>query len=146
MNEWIGLGRLTKDPQIRTYGENNDKKMARFNLACDRRGKREEGQQTADFIPCVCYGKSADFADSYLRQGTKIAVTGSIVTGSYENKDGQKIYTTDILVRSMEFAESKKAASEQQPKPAQAAIPSAGDTDTGFLNIPDGLEEDLPFN
>lgn len=139
------MGRLTKEPKITVYGENKDKKMARFTLACDRRGRREEGQQTADFIPCICYGKSADFADTYLRQGTKIVLTGSIVTGSYE-KDGQRIYTTDVLVQSMEFAESKKGQEQvqAQSKPAQASIPT--DDDTGFMNIPDELEESLPFN
>ena len=143
MNNVTLLGRLTRDPEIRTYGEAKDKKMARFSLAVDRRGKREEGQQNADFITCVCYGRLADFADSYLKQGTKIALRGHIVTGSYINNDGIKVYTTDVIADEVEFAESKRSADQNAaPKPAQAAAP-AGD---GFVNVPDdGIEEDLPF-
>lgn len=146
MNTWIGMGRLTRDPQIRVYGENNDKKMARFVIACDRRGKREEGQQTADFIPCVCYGKTADFVDGYLRQGTKIVVTGSVMTGSFE-KDGQRVYTTDILASQIEFAESKRADASGGGQTASVAAPEGEKRqDTSFLDIPDGITEDLPFN
>ena len=141
MNTWIGMGRLTKDPRISTYGDN--KKMARFTLACDRRGRQEEGQQTADFISCICYGKTADFADNYLRQGTKIVVTGSIMTGSFE-KDGQKVYTTDVLVSQVEFAESKKAGDVQPTQPTQAAPVTK--PDANFLDIPDGIEDELPFS
>lgn len=146
MNTWIGMGRLTRDPQIRAYGENNDKKMVRFVIACDRRGKREEGQQTADFIPCVCYGKTADFVDGYLRQGTKIVVTGSVMTGSFE-KDGQRVYTTDVLASQIEFAESKRTDSTGGGQTASVAAP-AGEkkADDSFMNIPDGITEDLPFN
>lgn len=153
MNTWIGVGRLTRDADVRTYGENNDKKMARFTLAVDRRGKKEEGQQTADFISCVCYGKLADFADTYLRQGIKMVVRGHIQTGSYTNKDGQKVYTTDIMVDEMEFAESKRASEGSAPatgntaqsrETAPASAPAQG-RDDGFINIPDGLEEMLPF-
>ena len=143
MNVVTLIGRLTRDCEIRTYGEANDKKMARFSLAVDRRGKREEGQQNADFITCVCYGRLADFADGYFRQGTKIALRGSIRTGSYTNKDGIKVYTTDVIADEVEFAESKRSADQNAaPKPAQAAAP-AGD---GFVNVADsGIEEDLPF-
>lgn len=148
MNKWIGMGRLTRDPDIRMYGEQQDKKMARFTVAVDRRGKHEEGQQSADFIGCVVYGKLADFVDSYLRQGTKVALTGRIQTGSYRNQEGQKVYTTDVFVEEIEFAESKRAtegnASQAAPNTAKAEAPKAGAD--GFVNLPDdGIEEDLPF-
>ena len=144
MNTWIGTGRLTRDPQMKTYGPNNDKKMARFTIACDRRGKKEEGQQTADFIPCICYGGTADFVDKYLRQGTKIIVTGTITTGKYENKDGQTVYTTDILVSNVEFAESKRTSDQAQTAPKAAATPDSNGT-PDFMHIPDGAEEQLPW-
>lgn len=148
-NLWMGLGRLTKDPQTRVYGENNEKKMARFVIACDRRGKREEGQQTADFIPCVCYGKTADFADQYLRQGTKVLVTGSITTGKYEDKDGRTVYTTDILVNNVEFAESKRTAdqgNQMQASTTPATVQTqVAKQDTSFIDVPDGVEESLPW-
>ena len=143
MNTWIGMGRLTKDPRISTYGDN--KKMARFTLACDRRGRQEEGQQTADFVPCVCYGKTADFVDGYLRQGTKIVVTGSVMTGSFE-KDGQKVYTTDILASQIEFAESKRADTSGGQADGIETPKAEKKQDDGFMNIPDGITEDLPFN
>ena len=143
MNTWIGMGRLTRDASVRTYGENNDKKMARLTLAYDRRGRHEEGQQTADFISCVCYGKTADFADKYLRQGTKVVITGSIMTGQYEDKDGRTVYTTDVLVSNIEFAESKKASGEGTTTAPAAVKPSA---DTSFVNIPNSIVEDeIPF-
>lgn len=121
-------------------------------MAVDRRFKRD-GEATADFIPCVAFGRQAEFAEKYLRQGTKIAITGRIQTGSYTNRDGQKVYTTDVVVEEQEFAESKAAAGEhaggfQQSgaNPFQAApAPSAAAGD-GFMNIPDGIDEELPFN
>lgn len=151
MNTWNGLGRLVRDPQTRTYGENNDKKMARFTIACERRGKREEGQQNADFIGCVCYGKLADFVDSYLRQGTKIAMRGHIQTGSYKAQDGNTVYTTDVIADEIEFAESKKATENASSgSNANVGIPNTTakrDEDTGFLNIPDSIDEDeVPFH
>ena len=153
MNIWTGLGRLVRDPQTRMYGEANDKKMSRFTVACDRRGKKEEGQQSADFIQCVCYGKLADFSDTYLRQGTKVALSGAITTGSYTNKDGQKIYTTEVLVGHIEFAESKHqdgqtrtgSTNEKQVQTSNSAG-NATQTDDSFMSIPDGaITEDVPF-
>lgn len=144
MNRWVGTGRPTRDPQVKTYGENNDKKMARFTLASDRRGKKEEGKQTADFIPCICYGGTADFVDRYIRQGTKILVTGSVVTGSYEDKDGKKVYTTDILVSDIEFCESKRSADQAQTAPKAAATHDSNGTPE-FMKIPEGAEEQLPW-
>ena len=147
MNKVILMGRLTRDPDIRyTQGENS-MAIARYTLAVDRR-YRKEGEQTADFIGCVAFGKQAEFAEKYLYQGIKIVITGRIQTGSYINKDGQRVYTTDVVVEEQEFAESK-AASEQsgykQSAPAARPEPSmaAGD---GFMNIPDGIDAELPFS
>ena len=124
--------------------------IARFTLAVDRRGRRQDGadQQNADFIGCVCFGRQAEFAEKYLRQGTKVAVTGRIQTGSYTNKDGQKVYTTDVVLDDIEFAESKNAqgggdSNYSYQAPSRPAPSAAGD---GFMNIPDGIDEELPFN
>lgn len=141
MNKVILMGRLTRDPSIRyTQGENNTC-VARYTLAVDRKYKRE-GEQAADFINCVAFGKTAEFTEKYLKQGTKIVITGRIQTGSYTNKDGNKVYTTDVIVEDCEFAESKNASQRTQPSQLE---PSPTDAD-GFMNIPDGLEEELPFN
>lgn len=145
MNRVILMGRLTRDPDIR-YSQNSGDNMAiaRFTLAVDRRGRRSDNgaEQAADFISCVAFGKSAEFAEKYLKQGTKIAVTGRIQTGSYTNKDGQKVYTTDVVIDEMEFAESKgsQGASSHQSAPMNSAA------NDGFMNIPDGIDEELPFN
>jgi single-strand DNA-binding protein len=138
MNKWIGLGRLTRDPEVRyTSGKDNTQLcIARYTLAIDRRFKTE-GQPSADFINCVAMGKNGEFAEKYLKQGTKIAVTGRIQTGSYTNKDGQKVYTTDVMVEEQEFAESKKSDNAQQ-EPSESA-------NDGFMNIPEGIEAELPF-
>ena len=144
MNKFIGLGRIVRDPEVRyTQGENASA-VARYTLAIDRRFKRD-GEPTADFINCVAFAKNAEFAEKYLRQGTKIAIVGRIQTGSYTNRDGQKVYTTDIVVEEQEFAESKASqdnASEQQPKQS----PHGPADENGFMNIPDGIDEELPFN
>ena len=139
MNKAILLGRLTRDPEVRySQGQNGEQMaIARYNLAVDRRGKKVEGQPTADFISCVAFGKNGEFAEKYLKQGTKIAITGHIQTGSYTNKDGQKVYTTDVIVDEQEFAESKANGEKSEEKP------SAND---GFIPIPDGIEGDLPFH
>ena len=150
MNKAILMGRLTRDPEVRyTQGE-NQMAIARYTLAVDRRFNRNGDENTADFISCVAFGKAGEFAERYFRKGTKIAVTGRIQTGSYTNKDGVKVYTTDVVVEEQEFAESKAAASSagatayapSRPEPSAAA----GD---GFMNIPDGdsvEDEGLPFN
>lgn len=140
MNKVILMGRLTRDPEIRYGTGESATAIARYTLAVERRFKRE-GEQSADFINCVAFGKSAEFAEKYLRQGTKMAVTGRIQTGSYTNKDGNKVYTTDIVVEEQEFAESKSASENSNPAPAPAV-----DAD-GFMNVPDGVEDEgLPFN
>ncbi|RHK52949.1 single-stranded DNA-binding protein [Lachnospira eligens] len=142
MNKVILMGRLTREPDVR-YSQNVDGSMAiaRYTLAVDRRRGKDQ-EQTADFISCVAFGKSGEFAEKYLHQGTKIAVTGRIQTGSYTNKDGQKVYTTDVVVEDHEFAESKSAATNtpSRPEPGQML----GD---GYMAIPDGVDDEgLPFN
>lgn len=138
MNKVILMGRLTRDPEIRyTQGENS-MAVARFTLAVDRRFKRDN-QPTADFISCICFRKTAEFVEKYCKKGTKLVVDGSWQTGSYTNKDGNKVYTNDCLVDNCEFAESKATAEQNQKK----------DDNTGnddFMNIPDGVEDGLPFN
>lgn len=147
MNKVILMGRLTREPEIRYSQGENASAVARYTLAVDRRFKRQ-GEQDADFIGCVSFGKTAEFIERYLHQGTKVVVCGRIQTGSYVNKDGQKVYTTDVVAEEVEFAESKAASSEHagggyqpvsRPEPSQAV----GD---GFMNIPDGIDEELPFN
>lgn len=139
MNKVILMGRLCADPEVRYSQNENQTAVARYRLAVDRRFKRE-GDQTADFIPCVAFGKAAQFAEYYLHRGTKIIITGRIQTGSYTNKDGQKIYTTDVVVEDQEFAESKGASAGNNGNTQRAA-----DSD-GFMNIPDDIGEELPFN
>lgn len=137
MNKVILMGRLTRDPEVRYTAGEEAKAIARYTLAIDRRFKRE-GEATADFINCVAFGRQAEFAEKYFRQGIKILVTGRIQTGSYTNKEGRKVYTTDVVVEEQEFAESKKT---EETKPAVGA---AGPD--GFMNIPDGIDEELPFS
>ena len=145
MNKVILMGRLTRDPEIRTSVATNTT-TARLTLAVDRRFKKEGEQQTADFINCIAFGKTAESIERYLHQGTKIAVVGRIQTGSYTNKDGQKVYTTDVIVEDQEFAESKNAAGENSGfTPSDRPSPSSAAGD-GFMNIPDGIDEELPFN
>ena len=146
MNKVILMGRLTRDPEVRYSQGENSTAIARYTLAVDRRFRRNnDGEQSADFIGCVAFGRSAEFAEKYFRQGLKVIVTGRIQTGSYTNKEGQKVYTTDVVVEDQEFAESKNSGSEggfsgNQGKTENTSI---GD---GFMNIPDGIDEELPFN
>lgn len=133
------MGRLTRDPNVKYSQGSNSMAVARFTLAVDRKGRKQEDgsdQQTADFISCVCFSKLAEVAENYLRQGTKIAIVGRILTGSYTNRDGQKVYTTEVAVDEMEFAESKT-------KESTMSTSTGGD---GFKNIPEGIEEELPFH
>ena len=143
MNKVILMGRLTRDAEIRyTQGENSTA-IARFSLAVDRRFKRDGDEQTADFISCVAFGKVADFLERFGRKGTKFILEGRIQTGSYTNKDGQRVYTTDVVAETMEFAESKGNGNNSGSAPAPAPSGSSGD---GFMNIPEGIDEELPFN
>ena len=147
MNKVILMGRLTRDPEVRYAQGENSMAIARFSLAVDRRRQNNSDGQTADFINIVAFGRLGEFAEKYLHKGTKVALSGRIQTGSYTNKDGVKVYTTDIIADDIEFAESKNSAGgdggytgggSSRPAPA-----SAGD---GFMNIPDGIDEELPFN
>lgn len=135
MNLTCLCGRLTRTPEVKYTQGATPMAVARYTLAVDRKFKRE-GEQSADFISCVTFGKNAEFAEKYLKQGTKIIVTGRIQTGSYTNREGVKVYTTDVVVESHEFAESKS----QQQAPQNTALSD------GFMNIPDGIEDELPFN
>ena len=142
------MGRLTRDPEVR-YSQSSESPMAvaRFSLAVDRRGSRNSADgQTADFINCVAFGRNGEFAEKYLRKGTKIALTGRIQTGSYTNKDGVRVYTTDIVAEEFEFAESKNA-NQTSSNSNNAGISPYGPADSdGFMNIPDEIDEGLPFN
>lgn len=149
MNKVILMGRLTRDPEVRYSQGDNSMAIARYTLAVDRRFNRNNNDEnSADFIGCVAFGRSGEFAEKYFRKGTKVLVTGRIQTGSYTNKDGVKVYTTDVVVEDQEFAESKNsnsgAGSSFMGSANSAPQPSgAGD---GFMNIPDGIDEELPFN
>ena len=153
MNKVILMGRLTRDPDVRYSAGENSTAVARYTLAVDRRLFHRDGDATADFIGCVAFGRQAEFAEKYLRQGTKIAITGRIQTGSYTNREGQKVYTTDVVVEEQEFAESKNAggnnggySAPQHNNPAPSANTSDLGSADGFMNIPDGIDEELPFN
>ena len=147
MNKVILMGRLTRDPEVRYSQGATATAIARFSIAVDRRFKRD-GEPDADFINCVAFGRTGEFIERYGHKGTKFVVEGRIQTGSYTNKDGQRVYTTDVVVENVEFAESKNASGggdnsgftpSDRPSPSSAA----GD---GFMNIPDGIDEELPFN
>ena len=173
MNKVILMGRLTRDPEVRYTQGDNPMCIARYTLAVDRRfsrGGNNDGNN-ADFIPCVCFGKTAEFVEKYLKKGTKMAVTGRIQTGSYTNRDGVKVYTTEVVVEDQEFAESKNASGNGSyggnggynggnnngggssrggnygGRAEQAPAQDAGSSDSldGFMNIPDGIDEELPF-
>lgn len=136
MNKVILMGRLTRDPDIRYTAGDTPTAAARYTLAVNRRYKRE-GEAAADFISCVAFGSSAEFTEKYLHQGSKIVISGRLQTGSYINREGQKVYTTQVVVEEQEFVESKKAQVENQD------LQTAED---GFMNIPDGIDEELPFS
>lgn len=137
------MGRLTRDPILRYSQGENQIAVARFSIAVDRRYKREN-EATADFIPCVVFGRSAEFAEKYFRQGMRISISGRIQTGSYVNKDGIKVYTTEVVIEEQEFAESRAESQGNR----ETFNPSTGDLpeDDGFMNIPDGIDEELPFH
>lgn len=147
MNKVILMGRLTRDPEVRYSQGDSAMAIARYTLAVDRRFNRNGDEGSADFIGCVAFGRAGEFAEKYFRKGTKVLVTGRIQTGSYTNRDGVKVYTTDVVVEDQEFAESKNSnagndggyvSNNRAPEPS-----GAGD---GFMNIPDGIDEELPFN
>jgi single-strand DNA-binding protein len=142
MNKVILIGRLTKDVETRYSQGNEPMAISRYTLAVDRKFKRE-GEQEADFINCVAFGRAGEFAEKYFHKGMKVAVSGRIQTGSYTNKEGAKVYTTDIVVEDQEFAESKQGGFADGASKINAPIETDGD---GFMNIPDGLDAELPFN
>ena len=145
MNKVILMGRLTRDAEVRYSQGDASTAVARFTLAVDRRFKRDNDDQSADFIGCVAFGKTGEFLERYGRKGTKFLVEGRIQTGSYTNKDGQRVYTTDVVVENLEFAESKASSDNSGYVPAEKPSPSGAAGD-GFMNIPDGIDEELPFN
>ena len=146
MNKVILMGRLTRDPDIR-YSQGTDGIcIARYTLAVDRRFTRNENGQNADFISCVAFGKSGEFAEKYFHRGLKVVVTGHIQTGSYTNREGQKVYTTDIVVEDQEFAESKSAQQTGGVPQQKNGQPDNIADEGGFMDIPDSLDEDLPFH
>ena len=142
MNKVILMGRLTRDPEVRYSQGENATAVARFTLAVDRRFRRDDA--STDFIGCVAFGRNAEFIEKYFRQGTKALITGRIQTGSYTNRDGQKVYTTDVVVEDQEFAESKSSSEGRGSAGAPSMAPPVGSD--GFMNIPDGVDEELPFN
>lgn len=158
MNRVILMGRLTRDPEVRYSQGERQMAIARYTLAVDRRGRRGNGndaEQQADFIPCVAFDRAAEFAERYFRQGMRVLVSGRIQTGSYTNKDGQRVYTTEVILDDQEFADSKGAAGDgmaqtsaypRNSAPVSRPAPSSAAGD-GFMNIPDGVEDEgLPFN
>ena len=161
MNRVILMGRLTRDPEVRYSQGERSMAIARYTLAVDRRGRRGQdgNDQTADFINCVAFDRAGEFAEKYFRQGMRVLVSGRIQTGSYTNREGVKVYTTDVVVEEQEFAESKNASAENSASygagnyggnygsaPASSAPASAPVSADGFMNIPDGIDEELPFN
>lgn len=146
------MGRLTRDPEVRYSQGERSMAIARYTLAVDRRGRRSQdgSEQTADFIPCVAFDRAGEFAEKYFHQGMRVLVSGRIQTGSYTNRDGQRVYTTEVIVDDQEFADAKGAAADmggyQPSAPVQRPTPSSAIGD-GFMNIPDGVEDEgLPFN
>ena len=155
MNKVMLVGRLTRDPNVRYSQGENQMCVARFTLAVDRRRSRNQDAngQTADFIDCVAFGRTGEFIEKYAHKGTKFNIVGRIQTGSYQNKDGQTVYTTDVVVEEIEFGESKSAAganagmSYSAPAgepPVQQSVPLPADD--GFMNVPDEIDDELPFN
>ena len=143
MNKVQLVGRLTRDPEIRYSQGENATATARFSVAVNRRFKNSEGNYDADFINCVAFGKSAEFVEKYFKKGMAIGLTGRIQTGNYTNKDGQKVYTTDVVVEETEFVESKGASSVDNSNTSRPAPDVTNNND--FMSIPDGIDEELPF-
>ena len=147
MNKVFLMGRLTRDPEVRYSQGENAMAVARYALAVDRKYNRNNDEQSADFINCVAFGRNGEFAEKYLRKGTKIAATGRIQTGSYTNKDGVRVYTTEVVIEEQEFAESKNSSSAGNGGfTGGNNAPAMQDAGDGFMNIPDGIDEELPFN
>lgn len=152
MNIVVLGGRLTRDPEVRSTAGDNPTSVARFSLAVDRRGRSADGEQSADFISCTAFGKQAEFIEKYIKKGTKVIINGRIQTGSYTNREGQKVYTTDVIVENIEFGESKAQADPQREAPREAPgreAPKRREEPRydDFMSIPDDVEDEgLPFN
>ena len=147
MNKAILMGRLTRDPEVRYSSGERSMAIARYTLAVDRGFKRggDSSEQTADFIPCVAFDKAGEFAERYFRQGMRVLISGRIQTGSYTNKEGQKVYTTEVIIDTQEFADSKEAGDSSYKSSTRSSTSSA--SIDGFMNIPDGVDDEgLPFN
>ena len=144
MNKIILMGRLTRDPEIRYTQGDSPLTIARYSIAVDRRFRRN-GESETDFFNCTAFGKQAEFVERYLKQGTKVLITGRVQNDNYTNKDGQKVYSVQIITEEIEFAESKNSSAGNDFQPAGRPDPTAAAGD-GFMNIPDGIEEELPFN
>ena len=145
MNNVSLVGRLVRDPEVR-YGQNKSVSVAKFSLAVERRFKRD-GEPTVDFINCTVFGKSAEFTEKYFRKGMRVAITGRIQTGSYKNKDGQTVFTTEIIVESQEIAQSKSESNESSTaNNAEAGKSPYGSSGDDFMSIPEGTEDELPFS
>ena len=151
MNKVILMGRLTKDPEVRFSQGANALAIGNFSIAVDRRFKRE-GEPDADFFNCTAFGKTGEFVEKYLKKGTKVVVVGHIQNNNYTNKQGEKVYSVQVMVDEVEFAESKNAAQTNVPgvpisQPAQPQAPQPSTQEgSGFMNIPEGVEDTLPFN
>ncbi|MBO4288500.1 MAG: single-stranded DNA-binding protein [Lachnospiraceae bacterium] len=148
MNKVILMGRLTRDPEVRYGGSDNQTAIGRFSLAVDRRFRRAGDSVEADFFNCTAFGRQAEFAEKYLKQGTKILLVGRVQNDNYTNREGQKVYSVQIIAEEIEFAESKNAAANNRPQAQTApAADNFAAADDGFMNIPDGVDDDdLPFN
>ena len=138
MNKWIGMGRLTRDPEVR-YSQSGSA-VANFSVAIDRRYKRD-GETTADFFNCTAFGKTGEFAEKYLHKGIKVVIEGELQNNNYEDKNGTKHYSVQIIVNQIEFAESKSSQTNNDTAEPETNAPA----DDGFMNIPDGIDEELPF-
>ena len=147
MNKSILMGRLTRDPEVRYSQNDSSMAIAKFSLAVDRRYKKQGDEVTADFFNCTAFGKQAEFVEKYLKKGTKVVVTGRIQNDNYTNKDGQKVYSVQVIVEEMELAESKAAATGQGEQEDNNMHPAMGEPGAdGFMDIPDGIPNSLPFN
>lgn len=145
MNKVVLMGRLTRDPEVRYTEGDNPTTIARYTLAVDRKFKRD-GEPTADFIRCIVFGKAAEFTEKYLQRGIKVVISGRIQTGSYTNKEGVKVYTTDIVVEEQDFAESKAVSEQNRENYNHEGQDGESAGSDGFINVPEGLEEELPFS
>ena len=149
MNRVILMGRLTRDPEVRYTSGERSMAIARYTLAVDRGFKRggDSSEQTADFIPCIAFDKAGEFAEKYFRQGMRVLISGRIQTGSYTNKEGQKVYTTEVIIDTQEFADSKGASDNTEGYQGSSSKPKSSASSDGFMNIPDGVDDEgLPFN